>query len=101
MKQDKPKAPWDVKQCDKLESRYDRKLCRRHKRKQCHKKVSQKHPDWSKDTVVKKCKEVRKKFQKCVRKSMREDSSMPKNSARKLCKRKIRKSKSSKLKKSH
>ena len=99
IKQEKPKAPWDVAQCDKLESRYDRKLCRRQKRKQCHKKVSKKHPDWSKDTVVKKCKEARKKFEKCVRKTMRADSSVSKNNARKVCKRKIKKSKSWKQKK--
>jgi len=92
VKKEAPRAPWDVKQCDKLESRTDKKLCRREKRRLCKRKVAKRHPDWTSETVVEKCKDVRKKFQKCVKNKIRKDKTMTKKNAKKICRKKTRKS---------
>ena len=90
----KRKPPVDVKKvknCDTLQQKSDRKRCLRHKRKQCRRKVADRHRDWTHEQVVQKCKNLQKKFKQCVRRKMRNDPNLTKKSAMKICRRRTRK----------
>jgi hypothetical protein len=80
-----------VKNCDSLTSKDDRKLCLRQKRRQCKRQLAKRHPDWTAEEVVAKCKRIRKRFDRCVRKLRKEDN-VTKKSARKICRKKNKKS---------